>query len=847
MSRYKAELLSPARYVSFWKRNQHNQHRAINSTEDNTTPALPPSGGEGLGLACLCESDNLRLWFLDSVNGQPVSHLDIDFSDYIMSIEKSSRPQDLLKTYLSFRAISVTESDNEIKLIISSGPLVMNSCLSNSVDNHLHIFTISPVSGSILSYHSRLVDGIIYRVVPIPNQNSNVAIGLLTKSHEDISFDIHNIPLDENKESLKLATFIEPCTCISIVSHQNKDTLMCFGMTSKNKLYMGEMLIRSGINSFAFNLELGMLLYVTIGTKPKLHFCSLEAIEMLDPLMYENNQLLPIECGLPRPLERGARIVASVEGLPKVIIQLPRGNLEAFEPRALVLNRAAKLLDSSDFYNCLVLLRRQKVDLNFIVDYNPQNFLDCIDLVICKPIQTKNDLLSLLITSLEEYDSTCTKYLIPGLKKRVYPDQFLAEGKINTICKALREELEKQTSVTSYIINPIICTLAKQRPPLISTALTFIRSLSNNKDHAHLANETLRYLSFLVEPVLIFNTALGECDFTIARLIAKISQMDPKIFNPLILSFESIRNLGNPNDIIEPNFYHIYDSLMRYKIHIHLKNNIEASTWAIEALFSSYDFTSSSDVNSSENIKKLTGLQNQIINEELLSSLEQEVSTTVSNSKIFDQILPDLTRRYLTIKKFDNKFTLILNNILYNVRNAYGKDCLDNMKYHDAVTAFLSMTPPNAKEALRAARLLGDWQRAIIINGRFLNTDGVSTKALVQEILSDYRESLNQGGVDDFESNFVDSTIPDTNESIYSSKDIEASRLCLEYLDDVESAVDILLTSRKFIDAIQAALIKSRYDLIEVEVLILYYYSYPYFSILFTYYYYYYYHYYYYI
>ena len=75
MSRYKAELLSPARYVSFWRRSKHNQHNrrnrhhVINNIEDNTPANLPPGGGEGLGLACLCESDNLRLWLLDSVNG----------------------------------------------------------------------------------------------------------------------------------------------------------------------------------------------------------------------------------------------------------------------------------------------------------------------------------------------------------------------------------------------------------------------------------------------------------------------------------------------------------------------------------------------------------------------------------------------------------------------------------------------------------------------------------------------------------------------------------------------------------------------------------------------------------
>ena len=62
-----------------------------------------------------------------------------------------------------------------------------------------------------------------------------------------------------------------------------------------------------------------------------------------------------------------------------MIIQLPRGNIEAFEPRALILVHACRNLDGGDFYNCLVSLRRQKVDLNFIVDYDPVKFVENIE------------------------------------------------------------------------------------------------------------------------------------------------------------------------------------------------------------------------------------------------------------------------------------------------------------------------------------------------------------------------------------------------------------------------------------------------------------------------------------
>lgn len=46
-----------------------------------------------------------------------------------------------------------------------------------------------------------------------------------------------------------------------------------------------------------------------------------------------------------RRVERGSRIVTCVTDDTKVILQMPRGNLEAIHPRALVLSIVRKLLD----------------------------------------------------------------------------------------------------------------------------------------------------------------------------------------------------------------------------------------------------------------------------------------------------------------------------------------------------------------------------------------------------------------------------------------------------------------------------------------------------------------------
>lgn len=118
-------------------------------------------------------------------------------------------------------------------------------------------------------------------------------------------------------------------------------------------------------------------------------------------------------------VERGARLIAAVPNGCKVVLQQPRGNLESFEPRVLVLLHVQRTLqqskDSATYYNCLILLRRQRIDLNLLIDFNPQLFVSNIQQFISTVVSIGSsalEMISLLVTALEEEDIVQLKYPI---------------------------------------------------------------------------------------------------------------------------------------------------------------------------------------------------------------------------------------------------------------------------------------------------------------------------------------------------------------------------------------------------------------------------------------------------
>jgi elongator complex protein 1 len=59
----------------------------------------------------------------------------------------------------------------------------------------------------------------------------------------------------------------------------------------------------------------------------------------------------------------------------QAVLQMPRGNLEAVRPRALVLPAVAAALDAADFAGAWQLATANRLDLNVLVDHAWPRFL----------------------------------------------------------------------------------------------------------------------------------------------------------------------------------------------------------------------------------------------------------------------------------------------------------------------------------------------------------------------------------------------------------------------------------------------------------------------------------------
>jgi elongator complex protein 1 len=80
-----------------------------------------------------------------------------------------------------------------------------------------------------------------------------------------------------------------------------------------------------------------------------------------------------------RSLERGSRLVVAVPESTQTVLQMPRGNLEVVHPRALSLYIVKKLLDNLKYREAMEILRKQRINLNLIVDHNPDLFIENIE------------------------------------------------------------------------------------------------------------------------------------------------------------------------------------------------------------------------------------------------------------------------------------------------------------------------------------------------------------------------------------------------------------------------------------------------------------------------------------
>ena len=211
---------------------------------------------------------------------------------------------------------------------------------------------------------------------------------------------------------------------------------------------------------------------------------------------------------------------------------------------------------------------------------------------------------------------------------------------------------------------------------------------------------------------------------------------------------------------------------------------------------------------------------------------------------------PVMSLNEITARKTNkDKGMKIINSLLSKVMFSYGERCHSQGHYDEAIAAFLCSSEPSASRcAVHAAIVNGNWQEAIAIGGRYYvegddeeddefdpfssnKVTSLHPKSIAQSIIEDYKSMLEQGlgGIESKEyiSIFCLNTRKtqaanvsgmDLPEETSESQAVGIATLCLEYFNDIEGAISILILAKAWKAAVNMAYRHRRADLVMEDV-----------------------------
>ncbi|XP_041042916.1 elongator complex protein 1 isoform X2 [Carcharodon carcharias] len=343
-----------------------------------------------------------------------------------------------------------------------------------------------------------------------------------------------------------LIQFPQPCIETALCTVDGEE--MVLGLTERSRFFINDLEIASNTTSFVVCDE--FLLFTThshICRCLNLRTTSLKALSHLTSSDYQPND------ETVRRVERGSRIVTVVPQDTKLLLQMPRGNLEVVHHRALVLAQVRKYLDRLKYKEAFECMRKLRINLNLIHDHNPKVFLENLENFV-KQVDSIN-YINLFLTELKEEDVTKTMY--PHLPSSSTSAPEIGT-KVNTVCDALRTTMER-INPHKYSLSILTCHVRKRNPEL-ETALQKVHELRADPPsdpEAVGAEEALKYLLFLVDVNELYDYAVGTYDFDLVMMVAEKSQKDPKEYLPFLNSLKKM----------ETNYqrYSIDKYLKRYK------------------------------------------------------------------------------------------------------------------------------------------------------------------------------------------------------------------------------------------------------------------------------------------
>ncbi|XP_052279525.1 putative elongator complex protein 1 isoform X1 [Dreissena polymorpha] len=324
-------------------------------------------------------------------------------------------------------------------------------------------------------------------------------------------------------------SFPVPCTQMAVCSIGNEMAVL--GLTQRYRFYVNNVEVASNCTSMAVHDEFLLLTTLQHTVRCISRHTRVNALPSLS-----DGKAHPFDESIRR-VERGSQIVVAVGEDTKLVLQMPRGNLETVHPRALVLTAVRKHLDKLQFNEAFMVMRKHRINMNLLYDHNPAAFISNVAMFVTQVAVVTH--INLFLTDLLEEDVTVTMYTAAYERNKSLSAGSLQATpsslcKVNTICDAVRKALIG-IDENKYLLS-ILTTYVRKSKPELEQALQLVKKLracTNELPHIS-AEEALRYLLFLVDVNELYDIALGTYDFDLVLMVAEKSQKDPKEYIPFL-------------------------------------------------------------------------------------------------------------------------------------------------------------------------------------------------------------------------------------------------------------------------------------------------------------------------
>uniref|UniRef100_A0A4W4HKP5 Elongator complex protein 1 n=1 Tax=Electrophorus electricus TaxID=8005 RepID=A0A4W4HKP5_ELEEL len=407
--------------------------------------------------------------------------------------------------------------------------------LNSSISEQVHFIFIFTFSSHFVRGTNRSevkVEGHVISMCSSP-RSGTLAVQLEDGQIRRVFWDTLKVAVTDWKDSMGCSVnFPLPCVHTALCAINGQEHLI--GLTERSHLYIGNCEVASNVSSFVMYDEF-LLLTTHAHTCRCLHLATMS-------LARSSTQLGTCPCSesaqndeSARRVERGSRIVTVVPQDTRLVLQMPRGNIETIHHRALVLAQLRKWLDDLKFREAFESMRKLRINLNLVYDHSPRVFLENVEWFL-KQIDSVNHI-NLFLTELKEEDTTKTMYPLP-VGKACQPASEAGGGvrkKVDLVCDALRSAMET-LDPQKYCLC-ILTSHVRKTTPELEIALQKVHELRVNPpsaEHAVGAGEALKYLLFLVNVNELYEHSLGTYDFDLVLMVAEKSQKDPKEYLPFL-------------------------------------------------------------------------------------------------------------------------------------------------------------------------------------------------------------------------------------------------------------------------------------------------------------------------